>query len=173
LPSKISATDIDENAVQAARQNAKTAGVDQLIEFHTCSYENTPVPEGRGVIFLNPPYGERMDAAFNKPQVSSRQEVKPGGKIIIRKAVDRKDNDDNKGSAMQRLEAIYQGVGDFFKNTGGGYRGYIFTGNLDMAKKVGLRTKRRLTFYNGEIECRLLEYELYAGSRKNIAPGQE
>jgi putative N6-adenine-specific DNA methylase len=30
-----------------------------------------------------------------------------------------------------------------------------------------LRTKRRLPFYNGEIECRLLEYELYEGSRKS------
>jgi putative N6-adenine-specific DNA methylase len=37
-----------------------------------------------------------------------------------------------------------------------------------MVKLVGLRTKRRLTFYNGEIECRLLEHELYAGSRKNL-----
>ena len=46
-------------------------------------------------------------------------------------------------------------------------REIIFTGNLEMAKKVGLRTRRRLTFYNGEIECRLLEYELYAGSKKH------
>jgi putative N6-adenine-specific DNA methylase len=68
---------------------------------------------------------------------------------------------------------MYEGIGDFFKQTGGGYRGYIFTGNLDMAKKVGLRTKRRLTFYNGEIECRLLEYELYAGSLKHPDPDKE
>ena len=39
-----------------------------------------------------------------------------------------------------------------------------------MIKKVGLRTKRRMTFYNGEIECRLLEYELYAGSKKHSDP---
>jgi len=52
-----------------------------------------------------------------------------------------------------------------------GYRGYIFTGNLDLAKKVGLRTKRRIPFYNGPIECRLLEYELYRGSRKGGTEG--
>jgi putative N6-adenine-specific DNA methylase len=39
-----------------------------------------------------------------------------------------------------------------------------------MIKKIGLRTKRRLIFYNGEIECRLLEYELYAGSLKRHEP---
>jgi putative N6-adenine-specific DNA methylase len=41
-----------------------------------------------------------------------------------------------------------------------------------MIKKVGLTTKRRIIFYNGEIECRLLEYELYAGSMKHVAPSE-
>jgi 23S rRNA G2445 N2-methylase RlmL len=63
------------------------------------------------------------------------------------------------------LEETYRGIGDFFKKKCGGYTGYIFTGNLGLAKKVGLRTKRRLTFFNGGIECRLLEYELYEGTR--------
>ena len=78
-----------------------------------------------------------------------------------------------KTNTLNRLEAAYEGIGDFFKNTGGGYRGYIFTGNLDMVKKVGLRTRRRLTFYNGEIECRLLEYELYSGSKKRPSSDKE
>jgi len=64
------------------------------------------------------------------------------------------------------LSGIYKGSGDFFKNKCTGYRGYIFTGNLTLAKKVGLKTTRRLTFYNGSIECRLLEYELYEGTKK-------
>ena len=68
---------------------------------------------------------------------------------------------------FKKLEETYQGIGDFFKKTGGGYSGYIFTGNLELIKKVGLRTKRRIILYNGEIECRLLEYELYAGSLKH------
>jgi putative N6-adenine-specific DNA methylase len=62
---------------------------------------------------------------------------------------------------------VYKGIGDFFKHKCRGYSGYIFTGNPDLAKHVGLRTKRRILFYNGAIECRLLEYELYEGSRKN------
>jgi putative N6-adenine-specific DNA methylase len=66
----------------------------------------------------------------------------------------------------KELEETYRGIGNFFKKRSQGYRGYIFTGNFDLSKKVGLRTKRRIIFYNGEIECRLLEYELYEGSRK-------
>lgn len=66
----------------------------------------------------------------------------------------------------ERLSAMYSAVGDFLKKRCQGYRGYILTGNLDLAKKVGLRTCRRIPFFNGPIECRLLEYDLYPGSRK-------
>jgi putative N6-adenine-specific DNA methylase len=59
-------------------------------------------------------------------------------------------------------------IGDFLKQNCRGYRGYVFTGNLDLVRKIGLRTKRKMLFYNGPIECRLLEYELYQGSRKPI-----
>ena len=61
--------------------------------------------------------------------------------------------------------SLYTGIGDFFKQKGGGYYGYIFTGNLALAKHVGLRTKSRTELYNGRIESRLLAYELYTGKR--------
>ncbi len=172
LRAKIIATDIDQGAVQAAHQNAQTAGVDHLIEFEVCPYEKTPVPPGGGVIMINPPYGQRLNAAATKRQYpESKKETKQGRSVIVRKAADREIKDNGlETNTLQGLEAMYEGIGDFFKQTGGGYRGYIFTGNLDMVKKVGLRTKRRLTFYNGEIECRLLEYELYAGSLKHPDP---
>ncbi|MGV8057156.1 MAG: class I SAM-dependent RNA methyltransferase [Smithellaceae bacterium] len=168
LPARIIATDIDREAVLAARQNAQTAGVDHLIEFNTCPYEKTLLPEGGGVIILNPPYGERMGTINRNNQYRGKEEFSAGSKIILRKAADRP----NKGTGIvsgtkTRLESLYQGIGDFFKKTGGGYRGYIFTGNLEMIKKVGLRTKQRIILYNGDIECRLLEYELYSGSRRS------
>jgi putative N6-adenine-specific DNA methylase len=133
LKGRIIATDISQQAVEGARKNAMTAGVERLIEFGVCDFSETPVPAGGGMVLLNPEYGERM------------------GK-------------------EERLEEIYRGIGDFFKKRCQGYKGYIFTGNLDLAKKVGLRTQRRLLFYNGPIECRLLEYDLYEGSRRRQAP---
>ena len=132
IDGKIIATDINPKAIDAARKNAMTAGVDSLIEFRVCPFSETPVPEGAGVAILNPPYGARM-------------------------------------GEIRELEETYKEIGDFFKKRCQGYVGYIFTGNFALAKKVGLRTKRRLPFYNGEIECRLLEYELYEGSRKGIS----
>lgn len=66
----------------------------------------------------------------------------------------------------EALQHTYRAIGDFFKQRCKGYTGYIFTGNMALAKKVGLRPKRRIPFFNAEIECRLLEYELYEGTRK-------
>ena len=136
LKGRIIATDISQQAVDSARKNAMTAGVERLIEFGVCDFSNTPVPDGRGVVILNPEYGERM-------------------------------------GEEEELRKIYRGIGDFFKKRCQGYTGYVFTGNLDLAKRVGLRTKRRLSFYNGPIECRLLEYDLYAGSRPSPAPNSK
>jgi len=66
---------------------------------------------------------------------------------------------------IDELEKTYRRIGDFLKQKCGGYLGYIFTGNLELAKKIGLKAKRRIEFYTSTIDCRLLEYELYSGSR--------
>ncbi|WP_026952907.1 THUMP domain-containing class I SAM-dependent RNA methyltransferase [Algoriphagus mannitolivorans] len=64
------------------------------------------------------------------------------------------------------LEVTYKRMGDFMKQKCAGYRGYIFTGNLELAKKVGLKASRRMEFWNGTIDCRLLKYDLYEGKRE-------
>lgn len=67
---------------------------------------------------------------------------------------------------IDQLADTYAQIGDFMKQKCGGYTGYIFTGNLELAKKIGLKAKRRIEFYTSIIDCRLLEYELYKGSRR-------
>jgi putative N6-adenine-specific DNA methylase len=67
---------------------------------------------------------------------------------------------------VDELSETYSRIGDFLKQKCKGYTGYIFTGNLDLAKKIRLNPKRRIEFYNAKIDCRLLEYELYAGTRR-------
>jgi putative N6-adenine-specific DNA methylase len=64
------------------------------------------------------------------------------------------------------LNATYSRMGDFLKNECKGFTGYVFTGNLDLAKKIRLKPSRRIEFFNATIDCRLLEYELYAGTKR-------
>ncbi|NOS55808.1 MAG: class I SAM-dependent RNA methyltransferase [Cyclobacteriaceae bacterium] len=67
---------------------------------------------------------------------------------------------------VNELEATYARMGDFLKKQCQGYLGYIFTGNLYLAKKIGLKASRRIEFYTAQIDCRLLEYEMYGGTRR-------
>lgn len=67
---------------------------------------------------------------------------------------------------VTELEGTYGRIGTYMKQKCGGYYGYVFTGNLDLAKKIGLKPKRRIEFFTSTIDCRLFEYELYAGSRR-------
>lgn len=69
---------------------------------------------------------------------------------------------------IAELEKTYEGIGDFMKKKCQGYMGYVFTGNLDLAKKIGLKAKRRIEFYTAKLDCRLLEYELYGGTRREV-----
>ena len=64
------------------------------------------------------------------------------------------------------INRFYKSIGDAFKKNFTDYDAFIFTGNLAAAKSVGLRTSRRIEMYNGPIECRLLKYEMYEGTRK-------
>ncbi len=68
------------------------------------------------------------------------------------------------------LNATYARIGDFLKNKCKGYLGYVFTGNLDLAKKIRLKPSRRIEFYNATIDCRLLEYEMYAVTKRTDLP---
>jgi len=62
--------------------------------------------------------------------------------------------------------AMYQKMGDVMKQELKGWTCWIFTGNLEVAKFIGLRTTRKIPLYNGPIECRFLKYEIYDGSKK-------
>jgi putative N6-adenine-specific DNA methylase len=125
----IIASDISAQAIEIAKMNAQTAGVEHLIDFEVCDFAETTVPEGPGVVMFNPEYGERL-------------------------------------GTHTKLEITYKRVGDFMKQECKGYRGYVFTGNPDLAKKIGLKASRRFEFFNGKLDCRLLQYELYDGTKE-------
>lgn len=123
------ATDLSDDAISISKVNAGLAGVEKYIRFDICDFELTEIPEGPGVIYFNPEYGERL-------------------------------------GEVNELEKTYERIGDFMKKKCQGYTGYIFTGNLDLAKKIGLKASRRIEFYTAKLDCRLLEYELYSGTRR-------
>lgn len=64
--------DIDSEAIKAARQNAKDAGVDHLIHFQERAVKELRHPKKYGFIITNPPYGERLEDKKDLPEIYSQ-----------------------------------------------------------------------------------------------------
>ncbi|XCP84916.1 class I SAM-dependent RNA methyltransferase [Roseburia hominis] len=61
--------DIDGEAIKAARQNARDAGVDHLIHFQERAVKDLRHPKKYGFVITNPPYGERLEEKRNLPEL--------------------------------------------------------------------------------------------------------
>lgn len=124
----IAASDIDARAVEAARANARRAGVEGAIRWSVCDFREAEMPPEGGLVAVNPEYGERL-------------------------------------GELAELGDVYQALGDDLKARAAGRRAAVLTGNAELAKRIGLKPSRKVAMWNGELECRLLLYELYAGTR--------
>ncbi len=125
---KIIGGEISPNVTKKAKENIKLAKVDDVVTIRNCDMKDFEVPAGRGVVVINPPYGERMV----------------------------KDN----------IEELYKMMGDTFKQKFAGYTCWILSSNLEAFKHVGLRPTRKITLFNGQLECKFLKYEIYEGTKK-------
>ena len=63
------------------------------------------------------------------------------------------------------LAGTYAEIGDWLKGKCKGMRAAVLAGNAELARKISLKPSRRLPVWNGPLECRLLLYELYEGTR--------
>lgn len=61
--------DLDGDVVKAARENAKRAGVEQLIHFQQRPVAELHHPKKYGFIITNPPYGERLEDKADLPEL--------------------------------------------------------------------------------------------------------
>ncbi len=57
----IMGADISKHVARKAIINLNEANLKHSITIETHAFEDFPVPEGRGIVIMNPPYGERMD----------------------------------------------------------------------------------------------------------------
>lgn len=70
----------------------------------------------------------------------------------------------------ERLEIdipnFYKSIGDTFKNEYPNTRAWMIVSNIEAIKNVGLRPSKKIKLYNGKLETKLVNYEIYEGSRK-------
>ena len=64
------------------------------------------------------------------------------------------------------MNALYQGIGDSFKQSFPNTHAWIISSNMEAIKCVGLRPSRKIKLFNGKLESHLLYYPIYEGTKK-------
>lgn len=67
------------------------------------------------------------------------------------------------------MAILYGMIGTTLKHNFPGYKAFLLSSDMEALKHVGLKYSEKITLYNGSLECALVKYELYAGSKKRAS----
>ena len=65
------------------------------------------------------------------------------------------------------INLFYKKIGDTLKNNYDKTSAWIITANLEAIKSIGLKASTSIKLFNAQLESRLLNYNIYSGSKKN------
>ena len=66
----------------------------------------------------------------------------------------------------ENINDFYKNIGDALKNNFDGFDVWIFSGNKSAIKSIGLHANKKITLFNGPIECKFHYFSIYKGSLK-------
>jgi|SRR5690554_706844 len=67
---------------------------------------------------------------------------------------------------VEDVETFYGEIGSTLKHSYPGSQAWFISSNMEGLKNVGLRPFKRVKLFNGQLESRLVGYEMYKGSKK-------
>lgn len=91
--------------------------------------------------------------------------TKPHGTILLNPPYDERIK-------MEDSNAFYKQIGDKLKKDFGGWTCWIISSNMEAIKSIGLHPSKKMTLFNASLECKLLKYEMYGGSKKASKQGK-
>jgi putative N6-adenine-specific DNA methylase len=129
--------------VDFARRNAERAGVAQALNLRGGdALQRMPPSDTPGVMLVNPPYGERIEAAGVAGR--ERAQTEGGGDFFAQLAT--------------HWKAHYAG-----------WTAWVLTPDMKLPSRMRLKESRRVPMWNGPIECRLFRFDMVKGSARKDA----
>ena len=68
--------------------------------------------------------------------------------------------------ARTDINALYANIGTRLKHHYPGWQAWMISSNAEAIKHIGLRPSRKIHLFNGPLECRLLGFSLYDGTKR-------
>ncbi len=66
------------------------------------------------------------------------------------------------------IKGLYRMIGDVLKHNYKGWKAWIISSEIPVLKLVGLRPSKKITVFNGPLECRLAGFDIFSGSYKEM-----
>lgn len=65
---------------------------------------------------------------------------------------------------MEDINELYQSIGNYFKHNLPGYNCWVLSSNMEALKHIELKPSKKLTVFNGSLNCDFRKYEIFKGS---------
>ena len=141
--------DVSFRMTDFATRNAERAGVRHAIEFKTGDALQRPPPTARGLLLMNPPYGER---------ITPKGTGQAGGHAAAPSGA-RQAFEGGAGAAE-----FYGGLAAQWKRHYAGWTAWLLSPDAKLPSQLRLKESRRVPLWNGAIECRLFRFDITAGA---------
>jgi putative N6-adenine-specific DNA methylase len=144
-------SDVSHRMVDFAQRNAERAGVAPWVQFRGGDALQRMPPAERGVMVLNPPYGERIGVGGHMRGARSGRE---------RMVMPASPTPDDASSA--ETAAFFNALAAHWKAHFGGWQAWLLSPDAQLPAHLRLKPRQRIPMFNGPIECRLMGFELTA-----------
>lgn len=139
-PVPVHGSDVAFRMVDFAVRNAQRAGVADMVNFRGGdALQRMPPTDEPGVMLLNPPYGERIEA---------------GGVAGARQAAEAEGGD------------FFNQLAAHWKKNYAGWTAWVLSPDMKLPTRMRLKESRRVPMWNGPIECRLFRFDMVKGSAR-------
>ena len=162
----IFAGDVSFRMTDFAERNAERAGVAKYIAFKTADALQRLPPAERGLVVINPPYGERIAPMGSRGverivPMGSRGE-RPAQRNVQNEARPTREGFEDGSSPAQ----FFSQLASHWKQHYAGWTAWVLSPDMKLPQALRLKENRRVPLWNGPIECRLFRFDLVAGSAR-------
>jgi putative N6-adenine-specific DNA methylase len=148
-------SDVAFRMVDFAQRNAERAGVAHAVQLRGGdALQRMPPCEQAGVMLVNPPYGERIEAAGVAG--AARTTGLPTASTLRAREVTQVDDGGD----------FFMQLASHWKKNYPGWTAWMLTPDLKLPGRMRFKESRRVPMWNGPIECRMFRFDLRAGSMR-------
>ena len=161
-------SDVAHRMVDFAMRNAERAGVGDVVQLRGGdALQRLPPCDKPGILLLNPPYGERIEAAGFAGTASGARPMRGGRESAwLDPTADPVQQNDSAGDDAS-MDSFFRQLSTHWKTHYMGWTAWVLTPDLKLPGRMRFKESRRVPMWNGPIECRMFRFEISAMPDKN------